>query len=178
MRTLPDRWAPKTCSSLFRATARLVLAVLPAIVFLAAGCGNPTAAPAIPSPEVEVASVLQKDVRIFSEWVATLYGYINAQIQPQVAEYVIRQTYKEVSFVRKGQILFQIDPRSFQRHPPGALMTELHGALSSGPRPGFVLPSLGSMNYVTPLRIGSGKTRHMVQCGRSVIMRMSLASLG
>jgi membrane fusion protein (multidrug efflux system) len=52
---------------------------------LAAGCGNQKAAPAIPSPEVEVASVLQKAVPIFSEWVATLDGYINAQIQPQVA---------------------------------------------------------------------------------------------
>ena len=114
MRTLPDRWAPETCSSLFRATARFLLAVLPAIVFLAAGCGNPKAAPAIPSPEVEVASVVQKDVPIFSEWVATLDGYINAQIQPQVAGYVMRQTYKEGSFVRKGQILFHIDPRPFQ----------------------------------------------------------------
>jgi RND family efflux transporter MFP subunit len=81
---------------------------------MAAGCGSPKAAPAIPSPEVEVASVVQKDVPIFSEWVATLDGYINAQIQPQVAGYVIRQTYKEGSFVRKGQILFQIDPRPFQ----------------------------------------------------------------
>ncbi|MGC1904385.1 MAG: efflux RND transporter periplasmic adaptor subunit [Candidatus Acidiferrum sp.] len=90
------------------------MAVLSAAVFLVAGCGSPKAAPAVPSPEVEVASVLQKDVPIFSEWVATLDGYINAQIQPQVAGYVIRQTYKEGSFVRKGQILFQIDPRPFQ----------------------------------------------------------------
>src|SRR6266478_3385145 len=67
---------------------------------------QPKVAPAIPSPEVEVASAVQKDVPIFSEWVATLDGYINAQIQPQVAGYVIRQTYKEGSFVRKGQILF------------------------------------------------------------------------
>jgi RND family efflux transporter MFP subunit len=111
MRTLPHRQPPEIRSSLFRAGARLVLAVLPGAVFLAVGCGNPKAAPAIPSPEVEVASVLQKDVPIFSEWVATLDGYINAQIQPQAAGYVIRQTYKEGSFVRKAQILFQIDPR-------------------------------------------------------------------
>ncbi len=45
---------------------------------------------------------------------ATLDGYVNAQIQSQVTGYVIRQTYKEGSFVRKGQILFQIDPRPFQ----------------------------------------------------------------
>jgi RND family efflux transporter MFP subunit len=102
------------CSSLFSVVARLVLVLLPATVFIAAGCGNPKAAPAAPSPEVEVASVIQRDVPVFSEWVATLDGYVNAQIQPQVAGYVIRQTYKEGSFVRKGQILFQIDPRPFQ----------------------------------------------------------------
>ena len=64
--------------------------------------------------EVEVASVIQKDVPIFSEWVATLDGYVNAQIQPQVTGYIIRQTYKEGSFVSKGQMLFEIDPRPFQ----------------------------------------------------------------
>jgi RND family efflux transporter MFP subunit len=93
---------------------RLVLALLLAMVFSSVGCGNTNAAPAIPIPEVEVASVVQKDVPIFSEWVATLDGYVNAQIQPQVTGYIIRQTYKEGSFVRKGQILFQIDPRPFR----------------------------------------------------------------
>jgi len=88
--------------------------LLLATVVLAAGCGSPEAAPSIPSPEVEAATVIEKDVPIYSEWVATLDGYVNAQIQPQVTGYVIRQTYKEGSFVRKGQILFQIDPRPFQ----------------------------------------------------------------
>src|ERR1700739_4417495 len=94
--------------------APLALFLLPATVAFAAGCASPKAAVPIPSPEVKVASVVQKDVPIYSEWVATLDGYVNAQIQPQVTGYVIRQTYKEGSFVRKGQILFQIDPRPFQ----------------------------------------------------------------
>jgi len=94
--------------------APLALFLLPATVVFAAGCGSPKAAVPMPGPEVEVASVIQKDVPIYSEWVATLDGYVNAQIQPQVTGYVIRQTYKEGSFVRKGQILFQIDPRPFQ----------------------------------------------------------------
>jgi len=94
--------------------SRLVLGLLLATVSSAVGCVSTNAAPAIPGPEVEVASVVQKDVPIFSEWVATLDGYVNAQIQPQVTGYVIRQTYKEGSFVRKGQMLFQIDPRPFQ----------------------------------------------------------------
>jgi membrane fusion protein (multidrug efflux system) len=96
------------------AASRLVLALSLVSVSFAVGCGKTIAAPAVPVPEVEVASVVQKDVPIFSEWVATLDGYVNAQIQPQVTGYIIRQSYKEGSFVRKGQILFQIDPRPFQ----------------------------------------------------------------
>ena len=114
MRTLSNHWLSEIRCSFFNAAAQYIQAALPVALFLGAGCGGPKAAPAVPSPEVEVASVLQKDVPIVSEWVATLDGYINAQIQPQVAGYVIRQTYKEGSFVRRGQILFQIDPRPFQ----------------------------------------------------------------
>jgi membrane fusion protein (multidrug efflux system) len=94
--------------------SRLVLALVLATAVLAVSCGKTNAAPAIPAPEVEVASVVQRDVPIFSEWVATLDGYVNAQIQPQVTGYIIRQTYKEGSFVHKGQILFHIDPRPSQ----------------------------------------------------------------
>ena len=78
------------------------------------GCQSQKAAGALPVPEVQVAAVEQKDVPIYGEWVATLDGYVNAQIQPQVTGYIVNQTYKEGSFVRKGQILFQIDPRPFQ----------------------------------------------------------------
>ena len=96
------------------AGSRVVLGILLAALSSALGCGKTNAAPVISIPEVQVASVVQKDVPIFSEWVATLDGYVNAQIQPQVTGYIIRQTYKEGSFVRKGQVLFQIDPRPFQ----------------------------------------------------------------
>ena len=67
-----------------------------------------------PVPEVRVATVLQQDVPIIGEWVATLDGYVNAQIQPQVSGYLIRQNYREGSFVREGEVLFEIDPRPFQ----------------------------------------------------------------
>src|SRR6202030_1201742 len=103
----------KVRSAGFRA-ARLVLFLLPVTVVFVAGCESPKAASPVPSPEVEVASVVQKDVLIYGEWVATLDGYVNAQIQPQVTGYIVDQTYKEGSFVRKGQILFQIDIRPFQ----------------------------------------------------------------
>src|SRR6201984_247679 len=114
MLTLTNRRPSEFHCSLFSVASRHILAVLLAALFLLVGCGSPKAAPAVPRPEVEVASVVQKDVPIVSEWVATLDGYVNAHIQPQVAGYVIRQTYKEGSFVRKGEILFQIDPRPFQ----------------------------------------------------------------
>ena len=71
------------------------------------------ASPGTP-PEVKVIAVTQRDVPIVSEWVATLDGYVNAQIQPQVTGYIVKQTYKEGSPVHNGAVLFEIDPRPFQ----------------------------------------------------------------
>ena len=65
-------------------------------------------------PTVDVASVQQRDVPLTSEWIASLDGYVNAQIQPHVSGYLVRQEYKEGSFVHKGDVLFEIDPRPFQ----------------------------------------------------------------
>ena len=56
----------------------------------------------------------QKDVPSYSEWVAKLDGFVNAQISPQVSGYIVEQNYKEGSYVQKGQTLFRIDPRPFQ----------------------------------------------------------------
>jgi membrane fusion protein (multidrug efflux system) len=111
---LRSRCQPASNPIFPNAAARIVLFFVLISVSLVAGCGGPKAAQPVPSLEVEVATVIQKDVPLYSEWVATLDGYVNAQIQPQVAGYVIRQNYKEGSFVHKGQILFQIDPRPFQ----------------------------------------------------------------
>src|SRR5438067_6771728 len=80
-----------------------------------AGCTGSTKAASAPPPAVvEVATVVQQDTPIYSEWVATLDGYVNAEIQPRVAGYLVRQDYKEGSVVRKGQLLFEIDPRPFK----------------------------------------------------------------
>jgi membrane fusion protein (multidrug efflux system) len=68
----------------------------------------------MPDTEVLVAPPLQQDVPIHNEWVASLDGYVNAEIRPQVSGYIIKQNYTEGSFVRKGQVLFEIDPRPFQ----------------------------------------------------------------
>jgi len=53
-------------------------------------------------------------VPVQGEWIGTLEGYVNAQISPQVNGYLIRQDYHEGAFVKKGQVLFEIDPRPFQ----------------------------------------------------------------
>jgi len=63
---------------------------------------------------VSVVKVTQADVPLTGSWVGTLDGYVNAQIQPQVSGYLIRQTYSEGSSVKKGDVLFLIDPRPFQ----------------------------------------------------------------
>ena len=95
-------------------TARCGLALL-GVLAAATGCSSGKAATAAPAPvAVEVADVVQEDTPIFSEWVAILDGYVNAQIQPHVSGYIVRQTYKEGSVVRRGDVLFEIDPRPFQ----------------------------------------------------------------
>jgi len=85
-----------------------------ALGIFASGCNKGQAAAAMPVPEVEVATVETRDVPVYGEWVATLDGYVNAEIRPQVSGYITKQNYTEGSLVRKGQVLFEIDPRPFQ----------------------------------------------------------------
>jgi RND family efflux transporter MFP subunit len=97
---------------------RSPLPALRSFAFLAllySACKSGAAAPsAPPPPSVAVVEVAKQDVPIRQEWVATLDGYVNAQIQPQVSGYLVRQSYTEGSFVKKGDVLFEIDPRTFQ----------------------------------------------------------------
>jgi RND family efflux transporter MFP subunit len=83
-------------------------------VAAAAGCTRASADPKLPDPEVLVARPLRQDVPVHNEWVATLDGYVNAEIRPQVSGYIVSQNYKEGTAVRKGQVLFEIDQRPFQ----------------------------------------------------------------
>jgi RND family efflux transporter MFP subunit len=96
---------------------RMSLSLLGVVLLLnAVGCSSGKVRAAAPpsTPVVQVAAVIQKDVPVRGEWVGTLEGYVNAQIQPQVSGYLIRQDYHEGAFVKKGQLLFEIDPRPFQ----------------------------------------------------------------
>src|SRR5882762_6350392 len=96
-----------------RQRAGAVFLVVAALGIFVSGCNKSQATAAMSVPEVEVATVEQRDVPVFNEWVATLDGYVNAQIRPQVSGYIIRQNYTEGSLVRKSQVLFEIDPRPF-----------------------------------------------------------------
>ena len=67
-----------------------------------------------PPPTVEVTTVTVQDVPIYKEWIGTLDGNVNAVIRPQVSGYLVKQNYREGEPVKKGQVLFEIDPRTFQ----------------------------------------------------------------
>src|SRR5215469_910353 len=79
------------------------------------GCGKKeTVSASATAPEVEVAPVVQEDVPLYTECISTLDGYVNAQIQPQVTGYLMKQNYREGTIVREGDVLFEIDPRPFE----------------------------------------------------------------
>ncbi len=90
------------------AAAALALLVL-------GGCAKQAAPPPAPGPvPVQTATAQLESVPVFGDWVAQTDGFVNAQIQPQVSGYLIKQDYKEGSVVAKDQVLFEIDPRPFQ----------------------------------------------------------------
>jgi RND family efflux transporter MFP subunit len=105
MNTRPHRRIVDSCSAL----------LLAAISCQLASCVRTAAGTAVPSPpEVEIITVEQRDIPIYREWIGTLDGLMNAAIRSQVTGYLLTQNYPEGSFVRKGQLLFTIDPRPLQ----------------------------------------------------------------
>lgn len=107
-------------SGIFRFSLLACLALL-----LASGCGKEQKTKASPPPTVEVMEVIQKDVPIYSEWVGTADGLVNATIRAQVTGYLMKQNYRDGEFVREGKVLFEIDPRPFQ-----AAVDAANGALA------------------------------------------------
>jgi RND family efflux transporter MFP subunit len=91
-------------------------AVLLTIGLLTTAACTPKTAAEIPGspPEVQVSTVEQRDVPVYHEWIGTLDGMVNAAIRAEVTGYLLSQNFAEGSFVRKGQLLFEIDPRPFQ----------------------------------------------------------------
>ncbi len=103
--TLSGRFTDRTSS------LACTLFIVPVLAL--AGC-NHNQTIKLPDTDVLVANPVQQDVPIHSEWVASTDGFVNAEVRPQVSGYIVRQDYKEGSVVRKGQVLFEIDPRPFQ----------------------------------------------------------------
>jgi membrane fusion protein (multidrug efflux system) len=115
MTLLRARFYPIHIPTLMRPT-RLLLSLIVILVssggFL--GCRKTNASQPEPAPpELSIITVQPERVALTSEWIATLDGYVNAQIRPQVSGYLMKRSYEEGAVVRKGQVLFEIDPRPF-----------------------------------------------------------------
>src|ERR1700752_182355 len=114
---------------------------------LLAGCGKGARAASTPTHaamKVSVVKAQQTDVPVTGEWVGTLDGDVNAQIQPQANGYLIRQDYREGSQVQQGQVLFEIDPRPFE-----AALQQAQGQLGQAQAP-LALAQI-NVNRDTPL---------------------------
>ena len=95
-----------------RAACGLLVAASLSVTF---GCREAPKAERPPEP-VKVMTVIQRDVPIYGEWVGTTVGYVTAQIRPRVSGYLISQNYREGTLVKAGDLLFQIDPRTYQNN--------------------------------------------------------------
>src|SRR2546423_2962555 len=103
----------------------IALATFLICLSFSAGCSRKAAQTAPPPPEVLVTTVTPQDVPRVLERVATLDGFINANINAQVQGYIVSRDYQEGSVVKKGDLLFQIDPRPFE-----AALAQARGTLA------------------------------------------------
>lgn len=112
-------------ASMKASTVTLVL-LIASVAMIGTACSR-TSSGAVTPPvtAVKVVQVVQKDVPIYREWIGTLDGFVNADIKAEVSGYLVEQAYTEGSFVRKGQLLFQIDSRPFQ-----AVLDQAEGQLA------------------------------------------------
>ncbi len=106
--------------------AALCVLVIALLVTIGGSKSKGTPLPPKP-PDVAIVEVEQQDVPIYSEWIGSLDGMVNAEIRAQVSGYLLKQNYQEGSFVRKGQLLFEIDPRPFQ-----AVLDQAKGRVGQG----------------------------------------------
>lgn len=92
----------------------LTISVTLLAMLLLVGCGENKVKANVEPPDVAVVDVTEQDVPVFGEWVAQLNGPVNADITPKVQGYLLTQNYVNGAPVKKGQLLFQIDPRPFE----------------------------------------------------------------
>jgi membrane fusion protein, multidrug efflux system len=98
----------------FYYTNILIITALSTALFLITGCAKEQKGGDSTPPTVQAADVIQRDVPVYSEWIGSTDGMVNATIRAQVQGYLTRQNYNEGDFVKKGQVLFEVDPRTFQ----------------------------------------------------------------
>lgn len=79
-----------------------------------AGCAQKEAPPPPTPPDVKFTEVVEQNVPVYQDWVAQLNGPVNADITPKVQGYLLKRAYAEGFFVKKGQLLYEIDPRPFE----------------------------------------------------------------
>ncbi|MEI9979670.1 MAG: efflux RND transporter periplasmic adaptor subunit [Edaphobacter sp.] len=112
--TYQSQFGPRVSQKLSffeRYTGVLVLLLLTQFLI---GCTTKREKPVMEPPEVKVTEVVQRDVPIYQEWVAQLNGPTNAQISPRVQGYLLKQDYRDGFFVKKGQLLYEIDSLPYQ----------------------------------------------------------------
>jgi membrane fusion protein (multidrug efflux system) len=96
-------------------TLNVAVGLIASLAVGMAGCKGEAGPPdAQTATEVQVVKVIRQDVPIYSEWVGTAEGLVNAKIRAQVTGYLLAQHYQEGAFIKKGDLLFEIDPRKFQ----------------------------------------------------------------
>ncbi|HET8564297.1 MAG TPA: efflux RND transporter periplasmic adaptor subunit [Candidatus Binatia bacterium] len=88
--------------------------LIPCLILVATVACSEKQAPAPPPPEVQVAEVVQKDVPIYIELVGATLGSEDVEIRARVEGYLVSYNFAEGSFVRKGQLLYRIDPQPFE----------------------------------------------------------------
>ena len=96
------------------ANASSALALFLVCLLVALGGCEKKAASTPVAPEVEVVQIVPKDAPIYTEWIGTMNGFDNAKIRAQITGYLLSRHYEEGAFVKKGTLLFQIDPQKFQ----------------------------------------------------------------
>jgi len=115
---MPNRPELPSCGpepkSVIRKKRDLIILGLFALALLLTACEKKEEKPKAGPPEVLVAEVAQQDVPIVHEFVAQLNGPVNAEITPKVQGYLLKQDYQNGYFVKKGQLLFELDPRQYQ----------------------------------------------------------------
>ena len=105
-----------------------------------AACGRSAAgtkdAASAPPPQVVVTTVVQRDQPVYREWIGTTQGEVNADIRPKVEGYLLRRAYQEGSYVQRGQLLFEIDPRQAeaQLHQAEGNLEQARAALAKAER--------------------------------------------